>query len=214
MSEAYIGLIREANHCIYLENQFFISATQTDQPVKNLIGAALAERIISAARDKRKFKIIIVIPAVPAFPGDIQGQAGLKAIMEAQYRIINRGGTSIFDKVRQAGFDPMEYISFWNLRSYDRINSPYGHITEMEKRSGVRFHEAQVALAKVYIGSEATEGKGDEVVNIEKPHDQSTSIDQIGKKDTVEKAVPLPKTIDEVRHTLLVDPLGGPADQC
>lgn len=61
------------------------------------------------------------------------------------------------------------------------------------------FHEAQVALARVYVGSDDVRGGTDEVVNIEKPHDQSTSVDQIGKKDTVEKAVHLPKTIDEVR---------------
>ena len=61
------------------------------------------------------------------------------------------------------------------------------------------FHEAQVALAKVYIGTDDVSGGGqDEVVNIEKPHDQTTSVDQIGKKDTVEKAVHLPKSIDEV----------------
>jgi phospholipase D1/2 len=37
-----------------------------------------------------------------------------------------------------------------------------------------------------------------EVVNIEQPHDQTTGADEIGKKDTVEKAVPLPETIEEV----------------
>ena len=40
------------------------------------------------------------------------------------------------------------------------------------------------------------------MVNIEKPHDQSTSVDQIGKKDTVEKAVRLPKTVAEVSKVL------------
>lgn len=53
-------------------------------------------------------------------------------------------------------------------------------------------------MAKVYIGSDDVGGDVDEVVNIEKPHDQSTKVDQIGKKDTVEKAVRLPKTMDEV----------------
>jgi phospholipase D1/2 len=66
----------------------------------------------------------------------------------------------------------------------------------------VTFHEAQIALAKLYVGSDDIEGDADEVVNIEKPHDQSTSVDQIGKKDTVEKAVPLPKTVDEVTNIL------------
>ncbi|WVF68604.1 hypothetical protein IAT40_003374 [Kwoniella sp. CBS 6097] len=203
IQQAYIGLIREANHCIYIENQFCdISSCKEGQPVKNLIALALAQRIISAAQEGRKFKIIILIPAVPAFPGDIQSQSGLKAIMEAQYRTINRGGASIFEMVREAGYDPMEYISFWNLRSYDRINSPWGAIKRIEEKSGVTFHEAQVALAKVYVGSDDVQGDVDEVVNIEKPHDQTTGVDQIGKKDTVEKAIKLPKTIDEAKKII------------
>lgn len=84
-------------------------------------------------------------------------------------------------------------------------------------QSGVTFHEAQVALAKVYIGSDDLMGNTDEVVNIEKPHDQTTGVDQIGKKDTVEKAVPLPKTVDEVGQTLfngkIVPGLGGREQQ-
>ncbi|OCF77820.1 phospholipase D [Kwoniella mangroviensis CBS 8886] len=183
IQQAYIALIREANHCIYIENQFYL---------------ALAQRVISAAQEGRKFKIIILIPAVPAFPGDIQSQSGLKAIMEAQYRTINRGGASIFEMIREAGFDPQ----FWNLRSYDRINNPKAAIKRMEERSGVTFHEAQVALAKVYVGSDDVAGGQDETVNIEQPHDQTDGVDQINKKDTVQKAIKLPKTIDEAKQII------------
>lgn len=35
--------------------------------------------------------------------------------------------------VRQAGYDPEKYISFWNLRSYDRVNSPREYIRKMEQ---------------------------------------------------------------------------------
>ena len=65
IQQAYIGLIRESNHCIYIENQFFISACRPGQVVENQIGAAMVQRIISAASEGRKFKIIVVIPAVP-----------------------------------------------------------------------------------------------------------------------------------------------------
>ncbi len=58
--------------------RFFITSTGETPRVKNKIGQALAERIISAARDGREFRIIVVIPAVPAFSGDIESQAGLK----------------------------------------------------------------------------------------------------------------------------------------
>lgn len=36
-------------------------------------------------------------------------------------------------QVRRAGFDPEKYISFYNLRSYDRINSPWQTIRKMEQ---------------------------------------------------------------------------------
>ena len=69
-------------------------------------------------------------------------------------------------------------------------------------QSGVSFHEAQVALAKIFVGSEDVGGDTDEVVNIEKPHDQTTKVDQIGKKESVEKAVRLPKTVEEAKDII------------
>jgi len=62
--------------------------------------------------------------------------------MAAQYRTINRGGHSIYEEIRKAGYEPwvvcaisarscgliitarMDYIRFFHLRSYDRINAP------------------------------------------------------------------------------------------
>lgn len=71
--------------------------------------------------------------------------------------------------------------------------------SKLTAQSGVSFHEAQVALARIYVGADDISG-GDinEVVNIEKPHDSLTGADQVGKKDTVAKAVPLPTTLEEV----------------
>lgn len=51
-------MIMEANHCIYMENQFFITNTESGKgPVQNLIGRALVQRILSAARSGTKFKV-------------------------------------------------------------------------------------------------------------------------------------------------------------
>jgi phospholipase D1/2 len=60
IQNAYIQLIREANHFIFIENQFFISSTKQSGPVKNQIAAALLERILSAARSGKKFKVKIL----------------------------------------------------------------------------------------------------------------------------------------------------------
>lgn len=69
--------------------------------------------------------MIIVIPAIPAFAGDlkVEGSLGTRAIMEFQYRSINNDrGYSIMEQVAKAGVDPKQYIRFYNLRNYDRIN--------------------------------------------------------------------------------------------
>ena len=48
---------RQANHFIYIENQFFVSVPGSNAVVKNQIALALVERILSAARDGEKFKV-------------------------------------------------------------------------------------------------------------------------------------------------------------
>lgn len=86
------------------------------------------------------------MPAVPAFAGDIQydSSPGTLAIMDFQYRSISRGGSSIMEKIREAGFDPKDYISFYNLRSYDRINTS-ASMANAERKSGVSYGSARQA---------------------------------------------------------------------
>ena len=96
------------------------------------------------------------------------------------------------EAVSKAGFDPHRYISFWNLRSYDRINSPWDTIRAMEQtvgpnialgldimlksesrclQSGVTFHQAQVALSRLWAGNPTKEMREkDETVILSRPH--------------------------------------------
>ncbi|KAL2406426.1 hypothetical protein ABEF93_006403 [Exophiala dermatitidis] len=145
IQNAYIDVIRNSQHFVYIENQFFITATGDKQkPVKNLVGQAIVERILRAARNGEKYKVIVVIPAVPAFAGDLRddGSLGTRAIMEFQYFSINRGGNSIMEKIAEAGFNPMDYIRFYNLRNYDRINCGTT-MKQAEQQSGVRYEDAR-----------------------------------------------------------------------
>ena len=67
----------------------------------------------------------------------------------------------------------MDFIRFYHLRSYDRLNAPYGwcytrqrippplilllsgtYLKEVERRSGVTVYEAQVAQAREWIGED------------------------------------------------------------
>jgi phospholipase D1/2 len=205
IQNAYRQLILEANHFIYIENQFFISNTSEEGPVKNLIAQALVERIIQAARDGTKFKVIVVIPELPGFAGDVKNESGLKTIMAAQYRTMNRGGHSIYEEVRKAGFEPTDYIRFYHLRSYDRINAPYGSlISKMEANSGVKFREAQLALARQWIGdqSNASGEKPITEVFIKVPQPTTEGIVETKATETKIDKVPVPASEEKARQVI------------
>ncbi|KAK4041939.1 hypothetical protein C8A01DRAFT_14386 [Parachaetomium inaequale] len=146
IANAYIEAIKNARHFVYIENQFFITATSDKQrPITNKIGRAIVDRILRAHQSGEDFHIVVMMPAVPAFAGDLksEGALGTRAIMEFQYDSINRGGNSILETLRNSGVeDPHRYINFYNLRSYDRINAS-AIMGRAESESGVRYEEAR-----------------------------------------------------------------------
>lgn len=164
---AYCQIIRDAKHYVYIENQFFITATGDKQsPVHNLIGAAIVDAVIAASKEDRKFRVIIMMPAIPGFAGDLRDSAaaGTRAIMDYQYKSICRGEESIFGKIKAAGIDPSQYIYCFNLRSYDRLNKT-PELKKQEEKSGVTYQEVQRAEAEEIMpegvhASEALEGGG------------------------------------------------------
>ena len=114
-------------------------------PVHNKIGAAIVERIVRAHQAGEDFHIIVMMPAVPAFAGDLKadGALGTRAIMEFQYNSISRGGHSIMETLRKEGVeDVSKYIAFYNLRNYDRINVSSA-IREAEEDAGVSYEDAR-----------------------------------------------------------------------
>lgn len=85
------------------------------------------------------------MPAVPAFAGDLKsdGALGTRGIMEFQYNSINRGGHSIMESLQQQGVDdPRRYITFYNLRNYDRINIS-STMSQVQNDSGVSYEGAR-----------------------------------------------------------------------
>ena len=155
IQNAYKEVIENAQHFIYIENQFFITATGENQaPIHNQVGRSIVNACIRAGKENRKFRVIIVIPAIPGFAGDLREDAaiGTRAIMEYQYRSINRGENSIMGQIKAAGLDPTQYIFVFNLRAFDRINKTPGLI-QQEKESGVTYQELQRAEAEEIMGS-------------------------------------------------------------
>ncbi|KAG6372484.1 hypothetical protein JVT61DRAFT_7587 [Boletus reticuloceps] len=203
IQNAYIQLIREANHFIYIENQFFISNTRNEGPVKNQIAKALVERIIEAAQAGKKFKVIVTIPEVPGFAGDIKNETAIKTILAAQYRTINRGGHSIYEEIRKAGFEPMDYIRFFHLRSYDRINAPVSTlIAQMERNSGVTFHEAQIALARQWVGKYLFGKDAPQDVYVKVPQEAKVGLAATEETPVRKDKVPLPESVEAARQVI------------
>ncbi|KAG5984319.1 hypothetical protein E4U55_005290 [Claviceps digitariae] len=155
IQNAYCEIIRKAEHFVYIENQFFITATGNQQaPIHNTVGQAMVEAVVRAANEGRKFRIIVIIPAIPGFAGDLRDNAasGTRAIMDYQYKSICRGEHSIFAQIQKQGVDPAQYIFFFNLRSYDRLNKTHA-ICEAEKKTGISYQQVQRAEAEEIMAS-------------------------------------------------------------
>ena len=123
---AYIKMIQQSDHFVYIENQFFISSTEVEgTKIENTIGDALVERIIRAYNNDDDWRAIVMIPLMPGFQNTVDAQDGtsVRLIMQCQYRSICRGERSIFARLRAEGIEPEDYIQFFGLRSWGKIGS-------------------------------------------------------------------------------------------
>ncbi|KAI9312755.1 hypothetical protein BX666DRAFT_1986220 [Dichotomocladium elegans] len=161
IQNAYIAAIHDAQHYVYIENQFFITATEADKNniVQNLIGEAIVKRIVRAHEERGKFKVIVLMPLMPAFPADLSTKdaASARLIMHYQYQSICRGGKSIMERLKAAGIEPEKYIRFYSLRSYDRINRR--KMEEMLVRAAGYSADVTVGLEQQVEMTEVADGK-------------------------------------------------------
>ncbi|KAI9798837.1 MAG: hypothetical protein M1825_004960 [Sarcosagium campestre] len=121
---AYVKMIEQSDHFVYIENQFFVSSCEVEgTQIENLIGDALVERIVRAHRHDEDWRAVILIPLMPGFQNTVDQQDGtsVRLIMQCQYRSICRGETSIFGRLRAQDIEPEDYIQFYGLRSWGKI---------------------------------------------------------------------------------------------
>ncbi|XP_047468224.1 phospholipase D1 isoform X2 [Mugil cephalus] len=126
---AYVDAIKNSQHFIYIENQFFISCAD-NRHVYNKIGDAIAERIIRAYKEGKKYRVYVVTPLLPGFEGDINtgGGSAIQAVMHFNYRTMNRGEYSIISQIKReicflfaVGDQWMNYISIAGLRTHAEL---------------------------------------------------------------------------------------------
>lgn len=130
---AYVKMIQQSDHFVYIENQFFVSSCEVEGTrIENLIGDALVERAIRAAKNGEDWRAVIVIPLMPGFQNTVDSQDGtsVRLIMQCQFRSICRGESSIWGKLRAQGIEPEDYIQFYSLRSWGKIGPAKVLITE------------------------------------------------------------------------------------
>ncbi|KAK0388300.1 hypothetical protein NLU13_4545 [Sarocladium strictum] len=123
---AYVKMIEDSDHFVYMENQFFITSTDVNNTkITNRIGDALVDRIIRAHQNDEDWRCVIVIPLMPGFQNTVDSSGGtsVRLILMCQYRSICRGEQSIFGRLRALGIEPEEYIQFFSLRQWGILGS-------------------------------------------------------------------------------------------
>lgn len=126
IQSAYIKMIEDSEHFVYIENQFFITSTETlNNKMINRIGDALVSRILRAHEKDEDWRAVILIPLMPGFQNEVNDQDGtsVRLILQCQYRSICRGEHSIFGRLRAAGIDPEDYIQFFSLRQWGKLGN-------------------------------------------------------------------------------------------
>jgi len=75
---------------------------------------------------------VIIIPLTPGYPMpmDSPDAGAVRMIMEAQARSMYRGEHSVFARLRRAGIEPAEYINFFSLRAWGKMQS--GHLVSQD----------------------------------------------------------------------------------
>ncbi|XP_073403198.1 phospholipase D2 isoform X3 [Dendrobates tinctorius] len=117
---AYLHCISQAEHYVYIENQFFISSTE-GRTIQNMISDAIVQRIFWAHREGRRFRVFIVIPLLPGFEGNIDmgGGNSIQAILHFTYSSICRGDHSIISRLKEGMGDAWrQYLSICGLRTH------------------------------------------------------------------------------------------------
>ncbi|XP_072904854.1 phospholipase D2-like isoform X1 [Hemitrygon akajei] len=122
---AYLQVIRDSQHFIYLENQFFITCAD-ERGVYNQIGDMIVERILKAHRAKKNYRVYIVIPLLPGFEGDLSSGSGnsIQTILHFTFRSMCRGEYSIVERLKKyMGNNWVSYITFCGLRTQAELDS-------------------------------------------------------------------------------------------
>lgn len=119
-------MIRDAQHYVYIENQFFISslATRSDKDhrftINNLIAQALVDRISHAIDNHAMFRVIVL---TPLYCEGGYSNLNVRATMYLQYATMSRFADGMISRlqIRYPTVDISNYLVFMSLQSHERM---------------------------------------------------------------------------------------------
>jgi phospholipase D1/2 len=132
--QGYYKLIDNSKHYIYIENQFFITKSFSDEErnnsnlnlskiVKNEIGLHIRSRIERDYEEKTNFKVFICIPLLPGFSGTPGESSTMNGVLKhISQSISNNKGFSLLELLyKKMGEEVENYIYFFSLRNHGKI---------------------------------------------------------------------------------------------
>lgn len=118
--EAYLQTINSAKYFIYIEGEYFVSATSTDDSLSNRIADALYNRIIKAHRVGETFRVYLVLPLSPE-KCDVPYKAEKQDVdwnVDLGCKEVNALKTRLAKNIE----DPSDYFTCCGLRTYGELN--------------------------------------------------------------------------------------------
>lgn len=118
--KAYVSMIEESEHTIFIQNQYFISSIDQPSP-KNRILEALYQRLRRAIEKQEDFTVLVLCPCLPG--GGAIEAASTRYMLKYTYRTISRGGHSLLEKLQQdfPDVDIHQYVEFATPRQIGRL---------------------------------------------------------------------------------------------
>ena len=120
--QVYLNAIKNSQHFIYIENQFFVS--MDDDRVVNNIKTALYERILQAFNKNQTFHVIVILPLKTEDEENWCTWLGgaLESITCYNYETLFRGDQSLYVKLENEGVPVDDYLSVYGLRTHDILD--------------------------------------------------------------------------------------------
>ncbi|XP_009776941.1 phospholipase D delta [Nicotiana tabacum] len=123
----YIQAIRQAQHFIYIENQYFLGSSYAwhsykDAGADNLIPMELALKIASKIREKERFSVYVVIPM---WPEGVPTSASVQEILYWQRQTMKMMYGIIAQELKSSQLKdvhPSDYLNFYCLGNREELH--------------------------------------------------------------------------------------------